>query len=127
MSPDHFGLDPHPQPAPGKTSRGGKWTVSGSDIIRLCNITFFFYFRHLYDWHFISLCLFHVGDIVLQLKARKVVIDILKNQIDSHERHGGHSFSFHNKTESGSVFEVKSLGALHPDFTCKTDDRRQER
>lgn len=75
--------------------------------------------RYLDDWCFISLCFSHVGNIILQLEARKVVIDILQDQVESHERRGGHSFRLHNKTQSGGVFKVKSPGTLHPDFTWK--------
>lgn len=52
--------------------------------------------QYLYDWHVISLCFSHVGHIILQLEAWKVVIDILQDQVDGHERCGGHSFSLHN-------------------------------
>lgn len=79
--------------------------------------------QYLYDWHVISLCFSHVGHIILQLEAWKVVIDILQDQVDGHERSGGHSFSLHNKTQSGSVFKVQPLGALHLDFTWKTGDQ----
>lgn len=45
----------------------------------------FYIWDYLYDWHFISLCFPHVGHIILQLKARKVVIYILQDQVNSHE------------------------------------------
>lgn len=79
--------------------------------------------QYLYDWHVISLCFSHVGHIILQLEAWKVVIDILQDQVDGHERGGGHSFSLNDKTQSGGVFKVQALGALHLDFAWKTGDQ----
>uniref|UniRef100_A0A8C5GUU7 Uncharacterized protein n=1 Tax=Gouania willdenowi TaxID=441366 RepID=A0A8C5GUU7_GOUWI len=55
--------------------------------------------------------------IILQVEAWEVVIDILEDQVNSHERCGADSFSLYNKPKSRAVFKVKSLGALHPDFT----------
>lgn len=80
------------------------------------------FLKYLYDWHFIALCFSHVGNIILQLEARTVVIDILKDQVYSHERCGRHRFSLYNYTEFGAVFKVQPLGAVHADFTWRTKD-----
>lgn len=60
----------------------------------------------------------HVCYVVLQLKARQVVIDILKNQVDSHEGAGSCSFSLHHKTESWCVLKIQAIRALYPNLTC---------
>lgn len=48
------------------------------------------------DGGVITLCLAHVGHVVLQLEAREVVIDVLQNEVEGHEGAGGCSLSFHH-------------------------------
>lgn len=65
----------------------------GKDILDLHEIKIK---KNLNNWRIISLCLMHVRYVVLKLKAGQIVIDVLKNQVDSHEGAGSCSFSLHH-------------------------------
>lgn len=76
-----------------------------------------FVLRYLYNCHVVTLSFSHVGHVVLQLEAWKIVVDVLQDQVDCHESCRGQSFRLYDETEPGRVFKVQPVGALDLNVT----------